>query len=118
MNRQHLDAISRVLAKRARRRQVLAGMGVSAAGTAVAGGASSVGAQDEEACHANCNATVPPGPELGMCHARCGIQAAQAAQQRAQSTISAEAQCHLDCNASGAKGLALAMCHVGCALGG
>lgn len=117
MNRQNLDSIARLLAKRARRRQVLTGIGVTAAGASVAAGITSAAAQDEETCHANCNATVPPGPALGLCHAQCGLQAAQAAQARAQTSISAEAQCHLNCNASGATGLALAMCHIKCAAG-
>lgn len=117
MNRHYLDPLSHLLAKRARRRQVITGLGATAAGAAVAGGVTPAGAQDEEACHANCNATVPPGPALGLCHAQCGLQAAQAAQARVQTTISAEAQCHLSCNTSGAQGVALAMCHLKCAAG-
>lgn len=117
MNRHYREPFSRLLARRARRRQVITGLGATAAGAAVAGGVTPAVAQDEEACHAHCNATVLPGPALGMCHAQCGLQAAQAAQARAQTTISADAQCHLDCNASGAQGLALAMCHIRCAMG-
>lgn len=118
MNRHYRDQLSRVLVKRARRRQVITGLGATAAGAAMAGDITPAGAQDEEACHARCNATVAPGPALGLCHAECGMQAAQAAQTRAQTAISADAQCHLNCNASGAQGLALAMCHVRCAFAG
>jgi hypothetical protein len=116
MSRRYLDPLSRLLSTRTRR-EVLAGLGLGAAGTAVAGHAAAQD-EDEAACHARCNATVPPGPALGMCHAQCGLNAAQAAQARAQTTLTSEEQCHLHCNATVPPGRALAMCHIQCALAG
>ena len=71
----------------------------------------------ERACHMLCNATVPPGPALGLCHAQCGLGAAAAHAIAEAIDVSAEEACHRICNATVPPGPALGACHVRCALG-
>ena len=75
-----------------------------------------VAEDDEAACHALCNATVAPGPMLGLCHARCGMLEAQRSMDRTSRSDSEEA-CHAHCNATVPPGPALGACHIRCALG-
>lgn len=111
MYQHHFDRLFRLLASDIPRKYILEELGISDTKALV---------DDEAACHAMCNATVPPGPRLGLCHAECGLNAAQA---RASSIDisdddSRQAACHAMCNATVPPGPALGACHVRCALGG
>ena len=119
MDQHVFDWLSRAIAKRTSRRRVIGGLGTGVLGATVAGGRAAL-AQDEETCHANCNATVPPGRALGLCHAQCGLAAVEAriASSAARAATTGEAACHAKCNATVPPGLALGICHVKCALGG
>jgi len=96
-----IDRLSHLLERRSRR------------GT---GTRSSSVADDEAACHAECNAHYPPGPALGLCHATCGVAAAQASGRIKQSTLTGEAACHAECNANVPPGPALGLCHAECGI--
>ena len=111
MYQQHFDRLFRLLASDIPRQYVLEELGITDRRAFV---------DDEAACHAICNATVPPGPGLGLCHAQCGIEAAQGSLASARMTEadSREAACHARCNATVPPGPALGACHIRCALGG